>query len=179
MNSQSLEAKRHFINGKIIIGIDPAKLKHQATIIDSIGVPVGSTFKFSNNFFGFHTELFNSLNKRLPDFSPQKVVFAVEASINLWQKLCYFLTCKGCSVITVSPLFTHHERPKINNNFSRTDPKDALAVANCASMVKILLNALSKPLNKASVSNLLMRRLLQQEFRSTAGLANIHYLKNK
>lgn len=32
----------------------------------------------------------------------------------------------------VSPLFTHHERPKINNNFSRTDPKDALAVANCA-----------------------------------------------
>ena len=32
----------------------------------------------------------------------------------------------------VSPLFTYHERPKINNNFSRTDPKDALAVANCA-----------------------------------------------
>lgn len=132
MNSQSLEAKRHFINGKTIIGIDPAKLKHQATIIDSIGVPVGSTFKFSNNFFGFHNELFNNLNKRLPDFSPQKVVFAVEASVNLWQKLCYFLKYKGYSVITVSPLFTHHERPKINNNFSRTDPKDALAVANCA-----------------------------------------------
>jgi transposase len=61
MNSKSLEAKRHFINGKTLIGIDPAKLKHQAIIIDSIGVPVGSTFKFSNNFFGFHTELFNNL----------------------------------------------------------------------------------------------------------------------
>ncbi|MEW6508892.1 MAG: transposase [Bacteroidota bacterium] len=60
-----------------------------------------------------------------------KVVVNVEISINLWQKLCYFLSSKGFTVLMVSPLFTHHERPKINNNFSRTDPKDALAVANC------------------------------------------------
>lgn len=132
MNSKSLEAKRHFINGKTIIGIDPAKKKHQAFIIDSIGVPIGSTFKFNNSFNGFHQELFNKLNSYLPDLSPGKVVFAVEISINLWQKLCCFLSNKGFTVLMVSPLFTHHERPKINNNFSRTDPKDALAVANCA-----------------------------------------------
>ena len=53
-------------------------------------------------------------------------------SINLWQKLCCFLTGKGFTVLMDSPLFTRHERPKINNNFSRTNPKDALAVANCA-----------------------------------------------
>jgi len=132
MNSQSLEVKRHFVNGKTIIGIDPAKRKHQVVIIDPIGVPIGSTFKFSNNFYGFHTELFDNLNARITGFSSKNVVFAIEASINLWQKLCYFLNNKGYSVLTVSPLFTHHERPKINNNFSRTDPKDALAIANCA-----------------------------------------------
>ena len=132
MNSKSLEAKRHFINGKTIIGIDPAKKKHQAVIIDSVGVPIGNTFKFSNSFIGFHQELFHKLNYHISDLSPDKVVFAVEISINLWQKLCCFLSDKGFTVLMVSPLFTHHERPKINNNFSRTDPKDALAVANCA-----------------------------------------------
>ncbi len=132
MNSKSLEAKRHFINGKTIIGIDPAKKKHQAVIIDSVGVPIGNTFKFNNSFNGFHQELFNKLNIYIPNLSPANVVFAVEISINLWQKLCCFLANKGFTVLMVSPLFTHHERPKINNNFSRTDPKDALAVANCA-----------------------------------------------
>jgi transposase len=132
MNSKSIEAKRHFINGKTIIGIDPAKRNHQAVIIDSIGVPVGNTFKFSNNFYGFHQELFVKLNSHITSLNPENVVFAVEISINLWQKLCSFLCNKGFTVLMVSPLFTHHERPKINNNFSRTDPKDALAVANCA-----------------------------------------------
>ena len=132
MNSKSLEVKRHFINGKTIIGIDPAKKNHQAVIIDSIGVPIGNTFKFSNSFNGFHQELFNKLNSHIPGLSPANAVFAVEISINLWQKLCCFLCNKGFTVLMVSPLFTHHERPKINNNFSRTDPKDALAVANCA-----------------------------------------------
>jgi transposase len=132
MNSKSLETKRHFINGKTIIGIDPAKKKHQAIIIDPVGVPIGNTFKFNNSFNGFHLELFHKLNSYISELSPDNVVFAVEISINLWQKLCCFLSDKGFTVLMVSPLFTHHERPKINNNFSRTDPKDALAVANCA-----------------------------------------------
>jgi transposase len=32
----------------------------------------------------------------------------------------------------VSPLYTKHERPKMDNTYSKSDPKDALAVANCA-----------------------------------------------
>ena len=91
MNSKSLEAKRHFINGKTIIGIDPAKKNHQAVIIDPVGVPVGNTFKFNNSFNGFHQELFDKLNSHISDLSPDRVVFAVEISINLWQKLCCFL----------------------------------------------------------------------------------------
>ncbi|MCF8356881.1 MAG: transposase [Melioribacteraceae bacterium] len=68
----------------------------------------------------------------LKEIDPQKVVFAVEISINLWQKLCHFLHKKGFTVLMVSPLYTKHERPKMDNTYSKTDPKDALAVANCA-----------------------------------------------
>lgn len=132
MNTKSLEAKRHFINGKTLIGIDPAKKNHQAIVLDPIGLPIGNTFKFNNSFIGFHNEFFTRLKSLIPGLSKSKVVFAVEISINFWQKLCHFLSEQGFTVLMVSPLFTYHERPKINTNFSRTDPKDALAVANCA-----------------------------------------------
>lgn len=132
MNSKSLQTKRHFIKDKVIIGIDPAKKKHQVIILDTVGIPICQTFKFSNNYQGFNVELWEIVNRHINDLDLNKVVFAIEISINLWQKLCYYLSQKGFTVLMVSPLFTHFERPKINNNFSRTDPKDALAVANCA-----------------------------------------------
>ena len=132
MNSKSLQMKRHFIKDKIIIGIDPAKKKHQAVVLDTAGIPICKSFKFTNNYQGFHFDLWKKLRAHIKDLDPHEVVFAIEISINLWQKLCYYLSQKGFTVLMVSPLFTHHERPKINNNFSRTDPKDALAVANCA-----------------------------------------------
>ena len=132
MNSKSLEVKRHFIKDKIIIGIDPAKKKHQAVILDTAGIPICNSFKFTNNYQGFNYDMWKIIKTHIKDLNPDNVVFAVEISINLWQKLCAYLTGKGFTVLMVSPLFTWHERPKINNNFSRTDPKDALAVANCA-----------------------------------------------
>ncbi|MBZ0182887.1 MAG: IS110 family transposase, partial [Melioribacteraceae bacterium] len=77
-------------------------------------------------------DLWKKLKTVLKEIDPQKVVFAVEISINLWQKLCHFLHRKGFTVLMVSPLYTKHERPKMDNTYSKTDPKDALAVANCA-----------------------------------------------
>ena len=43
----------------------------------------------------------------------------------------YLAQC-GFMVLLVSPLTTKHTRPAINHDFSRTDPKDALIVANNA-----------------------------------------------
>jgi transposase len=131
MNSKSLEVKRRFIKDKIIIGIDPAKKKHQAVILDTAGIPICNSFKITNNFQGFNIDMWKIIKTHINDLNANNIVFAVEISINLWQKLCAYLAGKGFIVLMVSPLFTHHERPKINNNFSRTDPKDALAVANC------------------------------------------------
>jgi hypothetical protein len=37
MKMKVLQTKRHFIDGKIIIGIDPSKKKHQAVVLDPKG----------------------------------------------------------------------------------------------------------------------------------------------
>jgi len=130
MKNKQLQAKRRFIHDKTIIGIDPSKGKHQAIVINSMGEPIGNSFSFDHSFMGFHVTLWKKLKQRLESINSGEVVFAVEISINYWQKLCEYLQQKGFTVLMVSPLATRHERPKMSNNFTRTDPKDALAVAN-------------------------------------------------
>lgn len=132
MNTKVIVEKRHFVHDKIIIGIDPAKHNHQAMVINELGIPYCKSFTFNNTFKGFNEELWLKLAKVLKEIDPQKVVFAVEISINLWQKLCHFLHNKGFTVLMVSPLYTKHERPKMDNTYSKSDPKDSLAIANCA-----------------------------------------------
>ena len=62
MRSKTLEMKRHFIKDKLIIGIDPAKKKHHAIILDRAGIPICKSFKFSNCYQGFHTELWKTIS---------------------------------------------------------------------------------------------------------------------
>jgi len=132
MQENPKQMKRHFIQDKIIIGIDPSKQKHQAMVINSIGDSMGNSFSFQHNYYGFHITLWKKLKERLGSVDPEKIVFAVETSINLWQKLCHYLHEQGFTVVMVRPLATKHERPKMSNSFTKTDPKDSLAIANIA-----------------------------------------------
>jgi len=56
MNHQALEQKRRIINQKTIIGIDPAKAKHQAVIIDASGMQRGTSFAFAVSVEGYTTK---------------------------------------------------------------------------------------------------------------------------
>ena len=46
MHNTLLHDKRRMIEGMTIVGIDPAKAKHQAVILDSTGSQRGKTFSF-------------------------------------------------------------------------------------------------------------------------------------
>jgi transposase len=129
---QALERKRRYISGKIIIGIDPSKDYHQVQVIDTDGIQMGDTFTFAVNFDGYHKTLWKKLERVLPDDKDHDIVFAIERSCNLWQTIIFYLRTQGQDVVLVSPLSTHQARPMINQDFSHTDPKDALAVASNA-----------------------------------------------
>lgn len=132
MSYQALQAKRLFIRGKYIVGIDPAKAKHQATLIDPDGLQLGKSFTFKTDHLGYTETLWMKLGKVLEKINPETVVFAIERSCNLWLTLSDYLHRKGYKVLLVSPVVTRRSRPFINHDFSRTDPKDALLVASSA-----------------------------------------------
>lgn len=129
---QQYQEKKRKISGKTVVGIDPAKEKHQVTVVDGEGLQKGSTFSIPVSYRGYNEELWNRLGKIPGSFGPEDVVFAVETSCNLWKTIVVYLSKKGYTVLLVSPLVTYQSRPMMNNDYSKTDPKDALLIADNA-----------------------------------------------
>jgi len=123
---------KKMISGKRVAGIDPAKEKHQVTVLDREGLQAGSSFSIPVSYEGYNERLWEGLDRRLGQYSPEDLVFAVETSCNLWKTLVVYLSKRGYTVLLVSPLVTYKTRGVINNDFSKTDPKDAYLVADNA-----------------------------------------------
>jgi len=132
MKFKVYKQKKDFVSGKTIVGIDPAKQHHQASVINQYGIQIAKSFSFPVNLDGFNNNLWKKLHSIVPQFTPDNLVFAVEASCNLWKTIAYYLHDKGYTVLLVNPLVTHHSRPLMNHDFSKTDPKDAFLVAKNA-----------------------------------------------
>lgn len=125
--------KRRAISGKTIVGIDPAGEKHQASVIDQYGYLQGKSFTFGESHYGYHKQLWRKLEKQNININPSNTVFAIECACNFWQNLAFYLHSEGYEVVLVSPLKTHKSRALLDNSFSKTDPKDAILVAENAS----------------------------------------------
>ena len=75
------EKKKHFVFGKFIVGIDPAKVTHCAVVLDPYGLQQGKTFKFNDSFKDFKEKFWNELSKRNCPLNRDKVIFAKVPSI--------------------------------------------------------------------------------------------------
>jgi transposase len=125
-------SKQQLIAGKHIIGIDTAKVKHQAVMTNPDGLPMGKSFCFDVSYQGYRNTLWRKISILIPKCNPENTVFAVETSCNLWMTLAFYLRSEVYTVPMVSPLTTHLSRPMAKHDFSRTDPKDAFLVASNA-----------------------------------------------
>lgn len=172
---RKLQTHRHFTCDRYLIGIDPAKASHQAQILSPDGLPTGSTFSFKHSFSGFHHQLWKRLSARLPELAhrprhelSEHLVFAVEASCNLWANLVDYLHHQGCRVVLVSPLSTCHARPSKSGDFSRTDPKDAYLVADLARDGRFHFHRLYSPeaeaMHRLAITYDKLRKNLQQNY---------------
>ncbi len=133
MSYKHLQRKKKYISGKIVIGIDPSKNTHQAIILGPDRMQIGKTFSFRHSLDGFQNKLWRSIEKYIPDSDISKIIFAIEASTDVWQNLACFLTVSDFSVVLVSPRITWSSRRLPDQSFSKTDPKDAMIIAQSAS----------------------------------------------
>ena len=108
-----------------IVGIDIAKRKHEAAVIDGEGAVIIKPFSFTNNCSGYNRLLAMLAKAKLP---LDEVSFAMEATGHYWLALFTRLQKEGFRVQVINPVQTNSIR-----NFyirqAKTDPRDALLIA--------------------------------------------------
>lgn len=109
-----------------IVGIDIAKRSHVARIIDSEGQTVVKPFSIRNSCSGY-----NALVARMNKISNHKSEFilAMEATSHYWLALYTRLCREGYRVVVLNPIQTHAMRELLNQNDTKTDEIDTLAIA--------------------------------------------------
>lgn len=132
MKAEIYHQKRQAVAGKYVLGIDPGKRQHCCWVFGPSGSAIGNHFRIPVSHHGYGEVLWSQLSRRLPGFTAENLVVAVETSCNLWVTIAHFLYGRGFQVLQVSPLTTKQTRAVVNHDFSKSDPKDAWLVADNA-----------------------------------------------
>ena len=108
-----------------IVGIDIAKRKHEAAVIDGDGAVIIKPFSFTNNCSGYNRLLAMLTKAKLP---LDEVSFAMEATGHYWLALFTRLQKEGFRVQVINPVQTNSIRSFYIRQ-AKTDPRDALLIA--------------------------------------------------
>ena len=90
-----------------IVGIDIAKRKHEAAVIDGEGTVIIKPFSFTNNCSGYNRLLAMLTKAKLP---LDEVSFAMEATGHYWLALFTRLQKEGFRVQVINPVQTNSIR---------------------------------------------------------------------
>lgn len=113
----------------LIVGIDIAKKKHWARMIDAqTGLEVGKPFSFQNNINGF-SRLLGHISRNKEKIGAQNVVVGMEPSGHYWKPLAWYVTGAGFTVVTVNPYHVKRSKELDDNSPTKNDRKDAWVIA--------------------------------------------------
>lgn len=106
-------------------GIDIAKNKHYACVVDSNGLEIVSAFSFDNSKVGF-----DLLLNKLKDIDLSNTLFGMEATGHYGDNLICFLYNKSFKVGIINPIQTNALR-KMNIRKTKTDKVDTYLITKC------------------------------------------------
>lgn len=109
------------------LGIDIAKHKHYASIIDQTGKAITKPFPFHNHKEGGQT-LLNRIYQYIE--SPTEILIGMEATGHYWLAIYSFLLDHGFSVIVLNPIQTNAWRKGTEIRKRKTDAIDATMIAD-------------------------------------------------
>lgn len=137
MNDRDKKLRWLHEESTLICGVDIAKRKHWARIIDLIGIEVGKPFSFENSRDGF-CHLLGKLEQAKEKAGATRVVVAMEPSGHYWKALAWFLVEIGTTVVLVNPMHVKRTKETDDNSPTKNDRKDAFTIADLARQGKFL-----------------------------------------
>lgn len=117
-----------FVIGKVLVGIDIAKHKHCARIIDCYGRDLRKPFRFENTREGFE-RLEAEIVLVQQKVGVTSVVVGMEPTGHYWKPLARWLQSQGYSVVIVNPMLVKRHKEDHDNSPSKSDPKDTGVIA--------------------------------------------------
>jgi transposase len=127
-NYQAIKEKLEIHKSAGVVGIDVAKAKHFAVILDPVGQTIQSPFSFANDRGGFE-----QLRDRISDLSTRHLinqwVLGFEASGGYEKTLAAFLVESGYDVVQVSSYAVKRHREMMTGSVDKNDAKDCVSIA--------------------------------------------------
>ncbi|SFJ55353.1 Transposase [Paenibacillus sp. UNC496MF] len=117
----------------LIVGIDMAKETHVAQVTNYRGIVLTNRhLSFSNTIEGFE-KLQRWMEGIQQKHRLSQVIIGMEPTGHYWWNLANWLTHKGLQVVLVNPATTKRNKENRDNCQSKSDPKDALVIADVVS----------------------------------------------
>lgn len=112
----------------LVIGMDIAKQKHYAAIVDARGRVLKKSFSVSQSRIGFE-QFYALIQETMREFGKTEVIVGIEPTGHYWLNLAYFLEEKGIPLVMVNPMHVKRSKELDDNLPTKHDAKDALVIA--------------------------------------------------
>ena len=117
----------------LVVGIDMAKETHVAQATNYRGIVLTNRhLSFNNTIEGFE-KLYRWVQGLHQKHRLSNVIIGMEPTGHYWWNLANWLTSKGMNVVLVNPATTKRNKENRDNSPSKSDPKDALVIADIVS----------------------------------------------
>jgi len=125
---QDLKTKLELHKSAGVVGIDVAKSKHFAVMLDPVGQTIQAPFSFDNSQAGF-----DALMDRVAELSRRHLigqwVFGFEASGGYEKPLAAFLVEQRQDVVQVNSVAVKRHREMMTGSVDKNDAKDCVSIA--------------------------------------------------
>lgn len=128
MNYNRNEKLKQITPETLIVGIDIAKHKHVARVVDDRGFEFGKKLIFDNNINGFE-RLMNWAGEKMERHGKSHLVIGCEPTGHYWLNLAHWAESKENDFVVVNPMHVKRAKEFDDNSPSKNDTKDAHVVA--------------------------------------------------
>lgn len=112
----------------LIIGVDVAKHKHVARVVDDRGRDLAKRLVFANTMPGF-SELLSWARDLSEDHDRPDIVIGMEPTGHYWLNLAYHLKARGIHTVVVNPMKVKRFKEMDDDSPTKNDTKDAKVIA--------------------------------------------------